>query len=421
MATAAQVQPHLAGTEAIPEPGVPNVLQQREDLRVAQCPLRSLPGGVVVVGARGDRAAVLAEHPADRLDPELVLVLADVVDDHRYGRSSSAAKKADALFRMSLARRSSRPPSSTRGSPRCSSLVRPGRVPPSTSARRTHLRTVSGEPIPNLAAIDRIASNSLRYWSFDSITSRTARTARVRSSPSDHFQRVASMGRLIAPSAGGRHPGAAGEHAVFVPDFDGSFLGQVGEPAGEAEVEQVAGGVLGGDVELGVAAEPLQRFGADQRGGAEQLRSARSNAVTLNRAPAPDPVTAPAMSRSPPARVGSRGAGTARPVAPMRPGAQFGVRAVVLAVVVAVVAVAVGVGVVEQVVVGERVGFGLQDQGDPGLVTAGVGQLSGPHGVGGELDQGISAALGDAAVVLGAGFWRTGRPTRGTGRGRLRG
>ena len=42
------------------------------------------------IGARGDRQFVLAEHPADRLDPEAVPMRVDVVDDHRSRRSSSA-------------------------------------------------------------------------------------------------------------------------------------------------------------------------------------------------------------------------------------------------------------------------------------------------------------------------------------------
>jgi hypothetical protein len=41
-----------------------------------------------------------------------------------------------------------------------SSLLTPGRVPASTSARRTHLRTVSVVPMPSFSATDRIASHS---------------------------------------------------------------------------------------------------------------------------------------------------------------------------------------------------------------------------------------------------------------------
>ena len=46
-----------------------------------------------VVAARGDLDVVLGEHPADRLDPELVPVLVDVRADHLSRRSSSAAAK----------------------------------------------------------------------------------------------------------------------------------------------------------------------------------------------------------------------------------------------------------------------------------------------------------------------------------------
>ncbi len=99
--------PHLA------HPVHPVVLlEQRRDPRVqgriGQRPpaRRSRLGGVV--GARGDRGIGLGEDGADRLDPELFLVLVDVGDQRCEGRSSSAAKKADALLRIAFARRSSR-------------------------------------------------------------------------------------------------------------------------------------------------------------------------------------------------------------------------------------------------------------------------------------------------------------------------
>src|SRR5699024_413986 len=69
---------------------------------------------MLVVGRRGNLAAVLGEHRTDRLDaPEeatvvlVVLVLADKVHDHACGRSSSAAKKDEAAFKMPFARLSS--------------------------------------------------------------------------------------------------------------------------------------------------------------------------------------------------------------------------------------------------------------------------------------------------------------------------
>ena len=60
-----------------------------------------------VKGARGNRDPVGGECVADWLDPEAVAVGADEVHNHRSLRSSSAwAKKADAVFKISLARRS---------------------------------------------------------------------------------------------------------------------------------------------------------------------------------------------------------------------------------------------------------------------------------------------------------------------------
>jgi hypothetical protein len=62
---------------------------------------------VRVVGARGDRHAVGRQHATDRLDPEPVTVGPDVVDYDPSRRSSSAwAKNADAVLRISFARRS---------------------------------------------------------------------------------------------------------------------------------------------------------------------------------------------------------------------------------------------------------------------------------------------------------------------------
>jgi hypothetical protein len=78
-------------------------------------------------------------------------------------------------FRISLARRSSAFSRFNALICSCSAVVNPGRPPESTSARRTHLRSVSVEPMPSLAATERIASYSDRYSSRCSSTSRTAR------------------------------------------------------------------------------------------------------------------------------------------------------------------------------------------------------------------------------------------------------
>ena len=60
-----------------------------------------------------------------------------------------------------------------------SSVVTPGLVPASTSAWRTHLRSVSADPIPSLAATAQIAGQAEGY---SGRTSATIRTARSRSS-----------------------------------------------------------------------------------------------------------------------------------------------------------------------------------------------------------------------------------------------
>jgi hypothetical protein len=107
------------------------------ELLVAARPRRGRPGLVVVVGGRGE-----LQHLTDRLDPELLTVIVDERDHHRGGRSSSAwAKYADALRKMSFARRSSHTSRRSAFNSSASGVVVPGRCPPSTSALRTHLRT----------------------------------------------------------------------------------------------------------------------------------------------------------------------------------------------------------------------------------------------------------------------------------------
>ena len=67
---------------------------------------RTRLGGVV--GARGDLNVRVTQDLADRLDPEPVAVLVDVLDEHRSRHlgyfslrsSSAAAKNADAVFKI---------------------------------------------------------------------------------------------------------------------------------------------------------------------------------------------------------------------------------------------------------------------------------------------------------------------------------
>lgn len=70
VALPAQVQPHLAGTEPDPELVLGGSPDQLDDLGVAQGPFRRRPAAGLVVGAGGDRASMLGQHGADRLDPQ---------------------------------------------------------------------------------------------------------------------------------------------------------------------------------------------------------------------------------------------------------------------------------------------------------------------------------------------------------------
>ena len=110
------------------------------------CRRRSCPCGVV--GARSDLHPSVPKDLADRLDSELlalneaVAMGIDVVDDHRdrnlagyliLRSSSAAAKNAADVLKISFARRSSRTSRSSSANLCASSVVVPGRTPPSTS------------------------------------------------------------------------------------------------------------------------------------------------------------------------------------------------------------------------------------------------------------------------------------------------
>ncbi len=82
-----------------------------------------------VVRGRGDLKCL-----ADRVDPPALPVRTDKAHDLGSRGSSSRAKKPAAAFRISLARRSSRLSRSNSAIHRCSAVVMPGRLPPSTSA-----------------------------------------------------------------------------------------------------------------------------------------------------------------------------------------------------------------------------------------------------------------------------------------------
>ena len=113
---------------------------------------RALPCGVV--RRWGD-----LQFATDRLAPEALAVGVDEAGHFGSRGSSSRTKKTDAAFRISLARRNSRFSRSSCRSRSRSPVVSPARAPPSTSARRTHVRNVSAI-IPNFEAIDVIVAHA---------------------------------------------------------------------------------------------------------------------------------------------------------------------------------------------------------------------------------------------------------------------
>jgi hypothetical protein len=80
MAVAAQVQPHLPGTEPGPELVFTRGRDQLDDLGVAKLPLRRRTVTGLVVGRRSDLDPVLAQHAADRLDSVDLTMVVDEVD-----------------------------------------------------------------------------------------------------------------------------------------------------------------------------------------------------------------------------------------------------------------------------------------------------------------------------------------------------
>jgi hypothetical protein len=80
---------------------------------------------------------VAGQDSAHRLDPEHLAVCVDERYERFDGRSSSAAKKAEAALRISFARRSSAFSARSRLISAASSDVTPGRWPASTSVLRT--------------------------------------------------------------------------------------------------------------------------------------------------------------------------------------------------------------------------------------------------------------------------------------------
>lgn len=90
---------HLPGSERIVVVRVDSTDLLFQDL-VTFLPVRSWALFAGIVGTRSDLHAGSTQRGTDRLDSEFVLVLVDVGADYFEGRSSSAAKKAEADFRI---------------------------------------------------------------------------------------------------------------------------------------------------------------------------------------------------------------------------------------------------------------------------------------------------------------------------------
>jgi hypothetical protein len=174
------------------------------ELLVEDRPVRGRSGPRGVVGARSDRRARLGERAADRLDSELLAMLVDEVDQRWEGRSSSAAKKADALLRIAFARRSSRFSRSSSVSRARSSVVRPGALPASMRACYTQFRSESGT-IPSCSPTRLHAALTLSF-SGPSTRSSAKRIARSRSS-SGYFL-GAAMTSILRGLEASINPGA---------------------------------------------------------------------------------------------------------------------------------------------------------------------------------------------------------------------
>lgn len=141
---------HRAPPGAADLPGaVTQPAQRVDDPRVVDRARRGRTDLPSPIGARGDRQALLAQCPADRLAPRPGgALLVDEADDQRWRGSSSLAKKIEADFKISLVSRSSAFSFFSRLISARSSLVRPLRCPAAVCACNTHLRGVSG-PTPS--------------------------------------------------------------------------------------------------------------------------------------------------------------------------------------------------------------------------------------------------------------------------------
>src|SRR5690606_31105648 len=203
MTLTAKLPPDLAGTVDLVVLVV-DLRDQRDQLLVSPCPRRPLTALDLVVRGRRDLQPGLAQDPADRLDTaQRFPMFVDELDYFGSRGSSSRAKKAEAAFKISLARRSSRFSRSSSTIRCASTVVVPGRLPASISLCRTQLRSVS-RLTPNRSATRAIAPCCCPD---SSRIPNTIRTARSRTSSGYFFG--AGMTPTLARLGASNEPGAA--------------------------------------------------------------------------------------------------------------------------------------------------------------------------------------------------------------------
>src|SRR5438874_390248 len=193
---------------------------QRDQLLIPPGPRRRRATLDLVVRRRRDLHTGLAQHPADRFDTaEPAPMFVDECDYLGSRGSNSRAKKAEAAFRISLARLSSRT-SRSNSAIRCESTVDvPGRLPPSISACLTQLRSVS-RLIPNRSATRAPAPCCCPD---SSRLSTTIRTARSRTSSGYFFGAgmTPTFARLgVSNEPGAAHLPAPADRSVHPPNRD---------------------------------------------------------------------------------------------------------------------------------------------------------------------------------------------------------
>src|SRR6266702_4387070 len=228
---------------------------------VADRPGRRRPRPGRVVPRRRDRHARLAQRPAGRLDPELIPEGLDEGRHQGYRWPSSAAKKALAVRKIALTRRSSAFSRSSARIRAASADAVPGRRPRSICACFAQPRSVSAL-IPSSPPTFRQAAVTLASWSLT--RSSTSRTARSRSS-SGYF-RAAPIVPLSRGLGASTKPGAIQVPLYF--ELDGTFPNHEANPLEPKNLLDCQAAVkeTGADIGLAFDGDADRCFFIDEQG-----------------------------------------------------------------------------------------------------------------------------------------------------------